>query len=192
MKELTSDTMVRGREKICCETFQLLLAAANEGVVDAQYNLAVLLEGDNGFLHDSKAALRYYCQAAEHAHEPHAKAAFAAGRLYFSGDATDCPKDLSRAHYYYSIGVRLRDANAMNALGILYETGQGCPQDYERALELFQQAEEMDHVHGAFNLASLYYSVQDYTKAQEYFRRALELGHPWAKQHLIQTRQHKV
>ncbi|MFA4871976.1 MAG: SEL1-like repeat protein [Patescibacteria group bacterium] len=79
------------------------------------------------------------------------------------------------------------DATAQKNLGIMYESGQGVPKDYAKAVEWFQKAAEQGNPHAQLNLGNMYYNGQgvsrDYVKAVEWYRKAAEQGEATAQFH---------
>ena len=68
----------------------------------------------------------------------------------------------------------------MYNLGLVYENGQGVPQDYVKAREWYEKAVAKDNAHAMSNLGILYengYGVpQDYAKAREWYEKAAAKG----------------
>ena len=64
--------------------------------------------------------------------------------------------------------------------GIAYLTGEGAEQNYEKALEIFQQAYETNNKKAARYLGMIYEQglgvEQDYVKAAEYYSIGIENG----------------
>jgi TPR repeat protein len=71
-------------------------------------------------------------------------------------------------------------ANVQHCLGLMYEKGQGVPQDYAEAARLFRLAAEQDNAPAQNNLAFLYVHgrgvPQDNDKAMRWFRKAADQG----------------
>jgi TPR repeat protein len=77
------------------------------------------------------------------------------------------------------------DAGAITNLGLLYETGQGVEQSYERAVEYYDQAAQLGHdTKAQYNLGRMYANgfgvQQDLTKAKELFSKAVAGGNKLA------------
>ncbi|MDZ4736787.1 MAG: tetratricopeptide repeat protein [Rhodospirillaceae bacterium] len=66
-------------------------------------------------------------------------------------------------------------------LGLIYDTGQGVPQDYNEALDWYLPAAEAGFVPAQFNLGNMYYYgwgvPQDHAQAAYWHRIAAENGH---------------
>ncbi len=72
------------------------------------------------------------------------------------------------------------DASAQNRLGLLYDEGQGVPQNYRQAKEWFEKAAKQGHVGAQTNLGTLYLqgagAPQSTQMALFWFSRAAEQG----------------
>jgi len=109
-----------------------LRAAAEKGYPIAQYDLGRLYETgetDSDIVKDEVEALRLYRQAAEAGCTP---AFSAVGRFYWAGIAVE--KDHARAREWFERGAGQGDPFSHRQLAELYETGDGVPQDLEKAL----------------------------------------------------------
>jgi len=66
-------------------------------------------------------------------------------------------------------------------LGVMYQKGEGVPQDYTEAMKWYQKAAEQGHAEAQYNLGVMYNKgegvPQDHTKAAKWFRKAAEQGH---------------
>ena len=74
------------------------------------------------------------------------------------------------------------DASALNALGAMYEGGNGVPQDYSRALTFYEKAADQGFVQAMVNLGWHYWSVTspDFVHAHMWFNIAASQGDPVA------------
>ena len=68
------------------------------------------------------------------------------------------------------------DINAQNNLGTMYKDGNGVPQDYKQAFELFKKAAQKGEATAQYNLGIMYIKgqgvSQDYIEAKKYFIQA--------------------
>ena len=75
---------------------------------------------------------------------------------------------------------RPRQRLAQNSLGVLYQNGQGVPQDYAEALTWYRLAADQGNARAQFNLGNMYRDgrgvTQDYAEAIKWFRLAADLG----------------
>jgi hypothetical protein len=81
------------------------------------------------------------------------------------------------------------DATAQFTLGVLYDTGEGVPQDYAQAMQWYRQAAAQGHAKAQFNLGVLYDTGkgvrQDYAQAMQWYRQAAAQGHAKAQNNLM-------
>ena len=85
--------------------------------------------------------------------------------------------------------IKVNDAIALFGLGCIYSEGQfGFPQNYEKALELWQWAGELGHAESYYNIGNAYLigrGVQrDMKKAVYYWEQAAILGHGGGRHNL--------
>ena len=80
------------------------------------------------------------------------------------------------------------DADAQNYLGVMYQNGQGVPQNYQEAAKWFRKAAEQGDEMAQFNLATLYQKgvgvPQDGSEAAKWYRKAAEQGNVNAQYNL--------
>lgn len=80
------------------------------------------------------------------------------------------------------------DAVAQYSLGVMYENGQGLPQDYVEAVRWYRLAAEQELYLAQNNLGVMYYEgrgvPQDYTEAFEWYRLAARQGDAMAQYNL--------
>jgi TPR repeat protein len=100
--------------------YQEFLAAAQDGDVSSQFNVALMYERGIGVIKDETEAVVWYTKAAE---QGNAAAQFNLGVLYENGRGT--PVDFSKAHAWYRKASVQGDALAIGNLGMLYVRGQG-------------------------------------------------------------------
>ena len=89
------------------------------------------------------------------------------------------PEDLIS---YLSLGTEEGSAIAQYNLGLSYSRGQnGVEQDLTKAVELYQQAAQLDHAGAIYNLGTFYSEgkgvERDLTKAVELYQQAAEQGY---------------
>jgi TPR repeat protein len=80
------------------------------------------------------------------------------------------------------------DADAQAHLGVMYEMGQGVPQDYAEAVKWYRLAAEQGHAGGQNNLGIMYATgqglPQDYLEAAKWFQLAAEQGNAGGQNNL--------
>ncbi|EQC36647.1 hypothetical protein, variant [Saprolegnia diclina VS20] len=155
----------------------------------AQYLLGTLFEHD-AFL-NIPTALRYYTAAAR---AGHGVAAQRAAQLYYSGHkGGELRSEKRLAFEMYFIAARTsHDAESINALGLMYEDGEGVGVDMAMAADCFRQAADRQSAHGHFNYACLLRAgrgvEKDMDAAKHHFEQALALGYAQARQFLSTTK----
>jgi TPR repeat protein len=100
--------------------YKKFLAAAKEGHVDSQFNVALMYERGIGVSKDEKEAFVWYGKAAS---QGSAAAQFNLGVLYENGRGTKI--DFVKANEWYRKASVQGDALAIGNLGMLYVRGQG-------------------------------------------------------------------
>jgi TPR repeat protein len=94
------------------------------------------------------------------------------------------------AYACFESGIRLNPNHSklQYVLGVLLESGQGVPQDYEQAAEWYRKAAEQGDPDAQYSLGWLYMAgqgaPQDYAQAAGWFRKSAEQGHSWAQHNL--------
>lgn len=71
-------------------------------------------------------------------------------------------------------------ASAQFNLGLMYDNGQGVPQDYQQAVQWYTKAAEQGYARAQYNLAAMYFSgkgiPQDYVLAHMWANLAAAQG----------------
>ncbi len=74
---------------------------------------------------------------------------------------------------------------AQNNLGVMYDNGQGVPQDYKKAVEWYARAADQGHAMGQANLGVMYANgqgvPQDYVQAYKWFNISATQGNEMAR-----------
>lgn len=90
------------------------------------------------------------------------------------------PKAPEKAFAIYFECANDGNAEAMNAIGKLYASGNGIEQNTEKALDWFRKAAEAGHVPAWYNIGMIYKyangSRQNFTLAYQYIKKSAELG----------------
>ena len=77
------------------------------------------------------------------------------------------------------------DAGAQSMLGLMYDNGEGVPQDSSRAAQWYRAAAEQGEEYAQLNLGFMYGNgegiPQDFSKASRWFRAAAEQGNAKAQ-----------
>ena len=56
------------------------------------------------------------------------------------------------------------DAEAQNNLGVMYDKGQGVPQNYKKAFDWFKKSAKQDFAKAQYNLGMIYYEGEEVSK----------------------------
>jgi TPR repeat protein len=72
------------------------------------------------------------------------------------GDVAFSSGDYAKALRIWRASAAAGDASAMLAVGMVYDTGHGMPQDFAAALSWYRQAAEAGNVHAMFNVAEMF------------------------------------
>ncbi len=156
--------------------FEWLLAAANDGHVDAQCDI--------GFYYNSKEdyikAAEWFHKAAE---QDNVIACSELGQLYLNGHGV--AKSLEKARQYQLKAAEQGNASAQNNLGAMYADGKGVLQSYTEAVKWYRKAAEQGNATAQYNLGRMYrygYGVsQSGTEAVKWYRKAADQEHSDAK-----------
>jgi hypothetical protein len=108
--------------------FREWLPLAEQGYVDAQFNLGVMYDEGRGVPQDYAQAIQWYRRAAD---QGNAYAQVNLGVMYDQGRGV--PQDYTQAAYWYRRAADQGNADAQFNLGLMYDQGQGVPQDYSQA-----------------------------------------------------------
>ena len=111
------------------EYYQL---AADQGYVDAMFNLGIMYQGGIGVAQDYEKALEYARMSMERGVS---EGALLLGELYAEGKGVE--QDYAKALEYFQKALELNPVNcaALDALGDLYAEGNGVAQDFAKAME---------------------------------------------------------
>lgn len=161
-----------------------LQAAADQGVLAAELELARRYEEGDGLLQNFARAAEWYARAAE---AGSAEAANRLGRLHHAG--LGVPQDLPRAIALLERAAESGRADFVHDLALVLETSaSGNATTLERAAALYRQAAEAGHVEAAVSLGVLLQDGRgvdkDAAAAADLYRGAAEQGHARAQNNL--------
>ncbi|MDA8136526.1 MAG: tetratricopeptide repeat protein [Desulfobacteraceae bacterium] len=105
-----------------------LLKAAEQGDVNAQFNLGWMYAEGRGVPQNSKQAVYWYSRAAG---QGDASAQFNLGMMYDNGEGV--AQDDQQAAHWYAKAAEQGIAVAQYNLGIMYDRGQGVVQSFQQA-----------------------------------------------------------
>lgn len=103
------------------------------------------------------------------------------GYYYYTG-SEGFPLNYNKAFEYFQKAADLGVSDAMNYLGVFYESGEIVQKNIELAIDWFYRAIQADpeNAHAMFNLGCIYYSgngvAQDIEKAYRFFKASADLG----------------
>ena len=130
---------------------------AEEGDVDAQYNLGVLYDKGDGVPQDYKEAVRWYKLAAE---QGVAEAQFNLGNMYYDGQGVSV--DYKEAVRWFTLAAEQGDVDAQYNLDLIHRKGLGVPQDDEEAVWFNNQVTKNLVITGLFVMLGGSYMVYRY------------------------------
>jgi hypothetical protein len=102
------------------------LPLANQGSVEAQFNLDVMYDGGRGVPQGSKEPMEWYRLAAD------------------------------QGHSWYQLAAAQGNPKAQYTLGVMYANGHGVPQDHNQAMKLYLLAADQGESAAQLNLGSMY------------------------------------
>ena len=178
--------------------------AAEQGNADGQCDLGVSYGNGEGVPQDYAQAALWFCKAAE---QGHAHAQYNLGAWYEEGEDQGVPQDdtqaafwrrkirawrayinsvdfrdsehwrYTQAAFWYRKAAEQGDADAQDALGDLYDKGQGVPQDYAQAALWYRKAAEQGLAEAQLGLGTLYgggrSGPQDFVESYFWFNLAI-------------------
>ena len=138
----------RGVPKDPAMAARLYADAANEGLPDAMYRLALLYRDGNGVSKDSAAAVNWFYQAGK---QGHAAAQMELGFAFLLGDGVR--HDDVAAFRWLQLAAQAGLPRAQGALGAMYQAGQGVTQNEVEANAWFRKAAEQGQIIATYYLA---------------------------------------
>jgi TPR repeat protein len=150
--------------------------AMREGYVPGAKILADMRMRGEGGDRDIKGALQLYDEAAKAGFAP---AQVALGKIYETGLAGVAP-DPARARDLYQAASERNNGEALYALAVIYEAGDGVAADPQRAVSLYQAAAEAGDARGAAAYGLHLYEgtvvPKDLTAARGWLQKAATAG----------------
>ena len=159
------------------------IKAAEQGDVQAQYDLAVMYAKGQGMKKDDAEAVKWYRKAAE---QGHADAQYHLGNAYAHGRGV--AKDESEAVKWFRKAAEQGHAEAQCNFAEAYLFGSVIPQNYAEAVKWYRKAAEQGVADAQYNLGVSYAKgngvTQDVFEAVRWYRKAAEKGHTDAQYNL--------
>ncbi|AXX93587.1 hypothetical protein CPU12_11155 [Malaciobacter molluscorum LMG 25693] len=120
-----------------------------------------------GIKEDLQKAKQYYLKAVE---KGYYQAYYNLAWLYYRENDKDAiiRLDYKEAKKYLEEGVKYRDNQCMNLLGVFYKNGYGVKKDFDKAIYYLKPIAKY-YKYPAFNLAEIYKSKKQYKLAKEYY-----------------------
>lgn len=164
--------------------FDKQLTLAKVGDVDAQYAVGFAYETGRAGAVDEVQAAKWYRQAAL---QGQVEAQYRLARLVTKG-AKGLKKDPATGLKLFADAANKGYAPAMNALGLIYQTGQDTPADAAKAAEWYRKAADLKYAESENNLGMLYLEgkglQRDLGEAFKLFDRAAAQGDGWGLNNL--------
>jgi TPR repeat protein len=166
---------------VFCGEFEKTLKKAEQGLADAQIDLAVMYYIGQGVAQNYKQAVYWITKAAEQGH-PYAQ--YNLGVSYDEGQGVT--QDYKQAVYWWTRAAEQGNVPAQSNLGFLYVDGRvGVPQDYKQAVYWLTKAAEQGDDSAQSSLGFLYETgqgvTQDYKQAAYWYTKAAGQGNIWAQ-----------
>ena len=157
------------------ENFSKLNLRAEQGDVEAQFELGFMYDFGSGVEKDASKAVYWYQKAAN---QGDATAQFFLGSMYDYGNGGE--KDDTMAVYWYKKAAEQGNVSAQVVLGSKYYKGEGVIKDISKAICLYKKAAEQGHVDAYFTLGDMYANGKgvsiDGSVAAYWYQKAAEKG----------------
>jgi len=144
------------------------LQAAEQGVVNAQFNLGVMYEKELGVVQDYTASIKWYQKAAEQG-DPNSQ--YTMGSKYEFG--VGVIQNYKEAARWYNLAASQGHPAAQNSIGFMTEYEIGVPRDYDKAANWYKLAAHQGYPKAQHNLGFIYSNgtgvPQNYTLAHMWF-----------------------
>lgn len=134
------------------QSFEEVLAKANQNDASAQHALGLMYVEGNGVEQNDAEALKWFGKAAE---QGLASAQYELGVMYGNGEGVT--KNDAEAVNWFRKAAEQGDSDAQYNLGVIYQRGQGAAQDYAEAMRWHLKAAENGDVHSPYSIAVMYY-----------------------------------
>ncbi|MFL2767098.1 MAG: hypothetical protein ACJ0DF_13595 [Paracoccaceae bacterium] len=161
--------------KATTETEKAICSSAQQGDVDAQYDLGIMHIVGEAVVQDYERAIFLLSKAGE---QGHSGAQWALGLMYGYGEGVELNYD--KALYWYTKAAGQGDARAQNDLGLFYYDGLGVEQDHKQAAYWLSKAAGQGNSESQNVLGSMYYDglgvEQDHKQAVYWLSKAVEQG----------------
>jgi TPR repeat protein len=148
---------------------------AEQGDMDAQYNLGFMYGTGQGVPQDYEEAAKWCQEAAEQGYPP---AQLELGRMYATGEGV--PVNFVEAFRWFRTVAEQGDAQVQFTLGVMYRSGEGVTPDFGESVRWFRAAAEQGFAEAQNALGRIYEQgkgiPQDQKEAVRWYREAAEQG----------------
>jgi uncharacterized protein len=149
---------------------------------EEQFNLGVrYATGEEGLSKDPVLAMKWIRLAADQGH---------AGAQESIGFCCATVGDFGGAEKWYRLAANQGHEMAQLSLGMMYETGDGVPQDYAESMKWYRLAANQGHETAQYVIGRMYYNgegvPQDYAESMKWYRLAANQGVDSAQFNLAQ------
>ena len=170
------------------EAFILFEKSANQGYVDAKYNLGMCYYFGNGVPQNYEEAFKWWEDATEQgsmdaliALEKYgARAEYNKGCDYYYGH-NGVVQDYAEAVKWWKESAKKGSLDAMCAIGNQYYKGEGVSKDYTEAVKWYRKAAEQGRKEAQYYLGDAYYKgegvIKDHSEAVQWYRKAADQGY---------------
>ena len=164
-------------------TLDTLIQLAENGDVEAQYNLALIYYRGDGIEEDKKEAFEWFEKAAR---QGDSDAQFYLAFSYMNGEGIE--ENKGEAFRWYKKSAERGNISAQNNLACCYDNGDGVEKDKEKAFKWFKKAAEQGDAVAQNNLGNCYDKgsgvEEDKEKAIEWYIKSAEQGYADAQYNL--------
>ena len=166
-----------------------LLQAAEQGEMEAQYQIGQMFYYGQGVAQDYNAAEKWFRRAAE---QGHLNAQNSYAFIYAEGRGFS--KDPTKAAEWFRRAAEKGLAKSQSNLGMLYRLGEGVSQDHREAVKWFRRAAEQGYPVAQYQLGAYYLEgqavEQDDAESAQWIWLAAEQGNNSA-QYILGMMYHK-
>ena len=150
---------------------EYFLKAAEQGLMESQYNVANLYKKEN-----HEEAFKWFERAAE---QGHAESQNELGFIYFSGE--NVRKNYEEAFKWFERAAEQGLMESQYNLGSQYFLGKGVKKNYEEAFKWFERAAEQGHSEAQFSVGLMHtqgiHVEKNHEEAFKWFLKAAKQGH---------------
>lgn len=141
----------------------------------AAYFMGLLYENGDSVESNIDTAITWYKRSVEWGAN-FSDPSYKLGLLFYYGNKVQ--QDYNLAKQYFEVAARLKDADACNFLGIIYNKALSADRDIDKSIFFYEKAIEYgDKIFAPLNIGQIYYiekAYKDYRKAYSYLKIAEE------------------